>query len=93
MNDTVPDPRTDEERLRAAAEDVDAAWNDEGDHLLYHDELPESLLALRAALAAGPVPAPLDEAIALLKAAMPYVRSAAIREAIARLATPPEPGP
>jgi hypothetical protein len=40
------------------------------------------------------VPAPLDEAIALLKAAMPYVRDAAIREAIAAaLATPPEPLP
>jgi hypothetical protein len=34
------------------AEAVDTAWHDEGDHIEYHAELPERLLALRAALRA-----------------------------------------
>jgi hypothetical protein len=43
-------PPPDLDRLREVAEEVDSAWYDEGDHIEYHPELAERLLALRAAL-------------------------------------------
>jgi hypothetical protein len=114
---TPPDPRTAEERLRAAAfllvtaTDNLAHWDRDHGYVINSERdyldgvVSDAWTDLRAALAAEPVPVPLDVEWGQVQAAftnMVAVRDApvlddefwmAVRAEYDRLATPPEPEP